>query len=107
MRVEGRPAWFCALTYTALWLTAITLTLLLTAPSSQAQTFTSLFSFDYSDGADPRLAPLIQGQDGALYGTTAGGGANGPYGTIFRVTPGGAESVVYSLDGRPRGGVSH
>jgi len=103
MRVEGRPTWFCSLTYTALWLTAITLTFLLTAPDSQAQTFTSLFSFDYSDGASPRLAPLIQGQDGALYGTTAVGGANGPYGTIFRITPGGAESVVYSLNGQPWG----
>lgn len=60
MRVEGWPAWFCALTYVALWLTAISLTLLFTAPSSRAQTFTSLFSFDYSDGvaiADIRNRP--------------------------------------------------
>lgn len=102
MSVEGRPTWFCSLTYTALWLTAITLTFLLTGSDSQAQTFTSLFSFDSSDGANLR-APLIQGQDGALYGTTGGGGANGVYGTIFRITTSGAQSVLYSFDGLPDG----
>jgi uncharacterized repeat protein (TIGR03803 family) len=47
-------------------------------------TLTTLHSFAGADGANP-FAGLIQGTDGYLYGTTTFGGANGPYGTIFRV----------------------
>jgi len=64
-----------------------------------AQTFTSLFSFDYSNGARPYLAPLVQGADGNFYGTTTVGGANGPYGAIFKITPSGTLSVVHSFGG--------
>ena len=39
-----------------------------------AQTFTSVHSFDLSDGAYP--GPLVQGTDGRLYGTTQFGGTN-------------------------------
>jgi uncharacterized repeat protein (TIGR03803 family) len=46
-------------------------------------TLTTLVSFDSANGAGP-IAELIQGSDGNLYGTTAGGGAYG-YGTIFRI----------------------
>jgi uncharacterized repeat protein (TIGR03803 family) len=55
------------------------------------------------DGASPH-AGLISDQSGALYGTTAGGGANG-HGTVFKLTPpsvsGGAwtEPVLYSFTG--------
>ena len=46
--------------------------------------FTSLYSFTGgSDGADP-LAGLVQGSDGAFYGTTSGGGQGG-HGTVFRL----------------------
>jgi uncharacterized repeat protein (TIGR03803 family) len=99
MRVERRPTLLSSLECISLCIAATTLICMLTAQPSQAQTFTSLFSFDYSDGANPHLAPLTQGEDGGLYGTTSLGGANGPYGTIFRVTPSGAETVLYSLDG--------
>ena len=48
------------------------------------------------DGAVPESA-LIQGTDGNFYGTTYGGGANGNYGTIFKVTPTGALTTLYSF----------
>lgn len=41
-----------------------------------------------ADGARPD-APLLQGRDGALYGTTPSGGANGT-GVVFRVNPDGS-----------------
>jgi uncharacterized repeat protein (TIGR03803 family) len=48
------------------------------------------------DGAAPN--GLIAGSDGNYYGTTANGGANG-FGTFFRVTPAGVETVLYSFAG--------
>jgi len=63
-----------------------------------AQTFTSLYSFDGTDGAFP-LAGLVQGTNGELYGTANTGGANGD-GTVFSLTPSsGAFSVLHSFDG--------
>lgn len=57
-----------------------------------------LYSFaGGSDGEYPYAAP-IQGSDGNFYGTTPNGGAHG-FGTVFKITPGGAESVLYSFAG--------
>ena len=47
------------------------------------------------DGGYP-LAGLVQGSDGMLYGTTSEGGAAAA-GTVFKVTPQGVESVLYSF----------
>jgi uncharacterized repeat protein (TIGR03803 family) len=66
-------------------------------------TETVLHSFFYGNGAQPR-APLINVK-GTLYGTTYVGGANrcGLYypgegcGTVFSITTGGTEKVVYSF----------
>ena len=60
---------------------------------------TVLYSFagGTTDGANP-YGGLLQGIDGNFYGTTVNGGANG-YGTVFEVTPGGAETVLYSFAG--------
>ena len=41
---------------------------------------------------------MIQGTDGNFYGTTAGGGAFGA-GAVFKVTPAGVESILYSFAG--------
>lgn len=58
-------------------------------------TFTALYTFTgAADGSQP-CAPLIQGNDGALYGSTAYG-AKG-FGTVFRLTTNGAFSVVYTF----------
>ncbi len=37
--------------------------------------------------------------NGTLYGTTSGGGGSGDHGTIFSVTPSGAEHVLYAFKG--------
>jgi uncharacterized repeat protein (TIGR03803 family) len=63
--------------------------------SVSAQTFTSLFSFDAAAGAPP-FAGLIQATDGNLYGTTGGNGANGG-GTVFKITPSGTLTTVFSF----------
>jgi uncharacterized repeat protein (TIGR03803 family) len=49
------------------------------------------------DGANP-YAGVVQGSDGNFYGTTYAGGDNG-LGTVFRLTPGGTETVLYSFAG--------
>ena len=46
---------------------------------------------------DPRAA-LIQGTDGAFYGTTLGGGASN-VGTVFTMTPAGAVTVLHAFAG--------
>jgi uncharacterized repeat protein (TIGR03803 family) len=61
-----------------------------------AQTFTSLFSFDHSDGYGP-FGALVQGADGSFYGTTAFGGANKLAGTVFKITPGGTLTTLYNF----------
>ncbi|HSC17888.1 MAG TPA: choice-of-anchor tandem repeat GloVer-containing protein [Rhizomicrobium sp.] len=50
-----------------------------------------------ADGAQPYGA-LIVGPDGNLYGTTQHGGTHNS-GTVFKLTPAGAESVLYAFTG--------
>ena len=56
----------------------------------------SLYSFLGPEGAWPYSRPL-QGADGAFYGTTEYGGANGD-GTVFRLTTNGSYSILFSFD---------
>jgi uncharacterized repeat protein (TIGR03803 family) len=67
-----------------------------TAIALPAQTFTTLHSFDSTDGYEP-YAALVQGTDGNLYGTTYGGGAN-DYGTVFKITPSGTLTTLHSFN---------
>jgi uncharacterized repeat protein (TIGR03803 family) len=61
-------------------------------------TETVLYSFaGGSDGEHP-YASVIQGSDGNFYGTTYQGGASG-YGTVFKITPSGTETVLHSFAG--------
>jgi uncharacterized repeat protein (TIGR03803 family) len=50
------------------------------------------------DGAYP-YAGLVQGTNGTFYGTTSGGGANGNYGTVFKITAGGTLTTLHSFNG--------
>src|ERR1017187_10302117 len=89
---------------------------------SPSGTYTSLYSFGsflcfYSsfgifpcDGAEP-LAGLVQGSDGNFYGTTSGGGEGatgncpeGGCGTVFRISPSGTFTSLYSFAGYPNDG---
>ncbi len=60
--------------------------------------YQSLFSFSGTNGAYPR-ATVCEGEDGALYGTTYGGGSTG-LGTLFRLSKdGAAHTVMWSFLG--------
>lgn len=65
------------------------------AGSLSAQTFTTLHSFDGTNGALP-YAGLIQARNGNLYGTTYYGGA-GKSGSVFEITRGGTLTTLYSF----------
>jgi uncharacterized repeat protein (TIGR03803 family) len=69
---------------------------IITSGSGQAQTFTTLHSFNGTEGSFP-LAGLVQATDGNFYGTAGFGGANGVDGTVFRITPGGKLKALYSF----------
>src|SRR5271166_1721646 len=62
--------------------------------------FTTLYSFcqqrNCPDGAYPQAA-LVQGSDGNFYGTTTAAGANGRGGTVFKITPSGMFTTLYSF----------
>ena len=66
---------------------------------TQGGTLTTLYSFcsqtNCTDGDQP-VAGLVQAANGDLYGTTIGGGANDD-GTIFKITPGGTLTTLYSF----------
>ena len=65
--------------------------------------FQSLYSFTGgNDGANP-TAPLAQGSDGSLYGTTHDGGTNGS-GTVFQIGTDGVFQSLYSFTGGNDGG---
>jgi len=62
-------------------------------------TLTTLYSFCAQSGCADGKEPLglTQGTDGNFYGTTFAGGANGNYGTIFKLTPEGTLTTLYSF----------
>ena len=91
-RLSGRTiAMRCCRAYALLLLCAVT------AIASPAQTFTSLFTFDGTNGAYPQ-AGMVQATNGDLYGTTSAGGADGSgWGTIFKITPSGRLTTLHSF----------
>ncbi|MFZ0999224.1 MAG: choice-of-anchor tandem repeat GloVer-containing protein, partial [Candidatus Sulfotelmatobacter sp.] len=82
------------------WKTACFVTLWAAAAiSSSAQNFTTLHTFDITDGAFPSAA-LVQGLDGNFYGTTANGGrelCNVGCGTVFKITPDGTLTTLHEF----------
>src|ERR1039457_4910281 len=67
---------------------------------AQVVTLTTLHGFcsqsGCTDGDYPR-AGLVQTTNGDLYGTTNDGGANNVGGTVFKITPGGTLTTLYSF----------
>lgn len=61
---------------------------------------TTLYSFcaqpNCADGDYP-ISTLVLGNDGNFYGTTNYGGANGDYGTVFKITPAGQLTTLHSF----------
>lgn len=73
--------------------------LLVCSSAVPAQTFTTLLSFNGSNGAKPEYAmSLVQGTDGSLYGTTSTGGSRDS-GTVFKVTTGGTLTTLHNFTG--------
>jgi uncharacterized repeat protein (TIGR03803 family) len=72
-------------------------------PSGQLTTIYA-FTDRHGDGATPssggtyvgNAIPLTLGSDGNLYGTTDGGGDHGS-GTVYRITPSGTVTILYSM----------
>ena len=72
---------------------------------TSAGKYTTIYAFDGTHGYNPE-APLMQGTDGNLYGTTALGGktvtscygANSTCGTVFKITTAGKITLIYQFD---------
>jgi uncharacterized repeat protein (TIGR03803 family) len=68
-------------------------------------TLTTLYAFSPTvtpgDATGP-FSELVEGSDGNFYGTSRAGGAS-DMGTVFRITPAGAETILHSFSGNPAG----
>jgi uncharacterized repeat protein (TIGR03803 family) len=73
----------------------------ITAGPVATQTLRTLFNFNGRDGQRPYSA-LIQSTDGDFYGTTYYGGTPCYFscGTVFKITPSGTLTTLYSFDGK-------
>ena len=77
---------------------ALTLIVLASVTTASAQTFRLLYQFKSGrDGSQP-YASLILDPQGNLYGTTMIDGAYS-YGTVFKISPEGKETVLHSFTG--------
>jgi uncharacterized repeat protein (TIGR03803 family) len=75
-----------------------------TATAAHGQTYSVLYNFGAHYPNDPYnpvyTGLLAQGRDGNLYSTTPNGGSGiTPAGTVFKITPAGALTVLYSFVG--------
>ena len=57
---------------------------------------TAIHSFNYEEGVNPS-STLVQGADGNFYGTAQNGGTNGGWGSIFKITPAGILTPLFSF----------
>ncbi len=67
--------------------------------SGGAETVLHTFSWETADGSQPNDVPVID-DHGNMYGTTLRGGmeGSGGYGTVYRVTHSGVETIVHTFD---------
>lgn len=85
--------------------TALAMAFCLMGGQSSAQEYKTLHTFTGgADGATPLFVQLFSDASGNLYGTASSGGANNQ-GTIYRVTPAGELTVLYSFPGGNGGAV--
>jgi uncharacterized repeat protein (TIGR03803 family) len=86
-----------------MWMKAFILAFVCAAAglAASAQSFRTLANFDGTNGENPRYVSLVQGLDGNFYGTTGIGGAYG-LGIVFKVTPGGTLTTIYSFCSEPK-----
>jgi uncharacterized repeat protein (TIGR03803 family) len=72
----------------------------LSGSSNLTGTFTTIYNFcpdnSCANGANP-MAGLVEAANGYLYGTAGDGGLGEGYGTIYKTTPDGAVTTVYSF----------
>jgi uncharacterized repeat protein (TIGR03803 family) len=84
-----------------------TLACLLAATVAQGQTFSVVYNFGTNPG-DPQFpynsGIIAQGRDGNLYGSTLNGGVN-DYGAVYRITPTGTLTTLFSFSGTDGNGV--
>ena len=77
--------------------------------TAHAQTYTDIHDFLSTEGAPYALQAIAQGRDGNIYGTLPNGGSANS-GTVFKATPSGAVTIIYSFDGTtgavPYGGLT-
>jgi uncharacterized repeat protein (TIGR03803 family) len=69
------------------------------AVCGQAQTFTTLASFDSDNGSFPQYGSLVQATNGNYYGTTYYGGPK-DRGVVFEVTPSGELTDIHNFCSR-------
>jgi uncharacterized repeat protein (TIGR03803 family) len=78
-------------------LAAVAVVTIAAAMPASAQTFSTLYDFNYTVGLNPR-GQLVQAKNGLLYGTTGGDLINSD-GTIFEITPGGTLTTITFFGG--------
>ena len=78
-------------------LTVLSVLMAITAPSAQAQTFNSLYSFSGSPDGQTPYAGVISDNSGTLYGTTEVGGSSN-LGTVYSFRKG-TDTVLHSFTG--------
>jgi uncharacterized repeat protein (TIGR03803 family) len=61
-----------------------------------AGSLTALGTFNLEDGAYPASA-IVQAADGNFYGTAQSGGSQGGFGSIFKITPAGTLTALFSF----------
>jgi uncharacterized repeat protein (TIGR03803 family) len=76
----------------------------LSPPATQGGAWTETVLYSFTGGADGGhpYAGLIQDSAGNFYGTTNSGGASN-YGTVFKLSTTGSETVLHSFSGSPDG----